>query len=514
MTADLRAVLALDVMQRARPLVAHGRHLLDRTVRWVHTSELVEAAALLKGGELLLTTGLGLAGRGPVAQRSYAEALAANGAAALVLELGWTFPTVPQPLLEAARQVDLPLIALQDIVPFVEMTEEIQTRVLQSRLAELTVDREVAGLVRAQMLQGDGLDALAAALADLLQCPVVLEQVGGEVVACGGLSRPEANARLIQTQASHTAAVEVAGARWGTLRVYDAPTAIAPLIEPALSHGAAAVALTLLHTRQPPSAETRQREEFFADLMSRRLSSPAAVTERGAALGFHVPPDGFFTAFALGGYPAEAEEAVASAASALDHGALVADLDGLVLGLMRTEKRHDTRDVAARLLDSMDALLRRRRFAQPVRLALGPSVQGAGAVGRSLREAKAALEAAVELGIEERVVTARAVAADRLLAGASRDPQLADLAEDVLEPLLRYDEMHDTELVKTLRVYLLHASAKATVAEALHIRRQTLYQRLARIEELVGPLDDADARLSLLVALKVCALRQRRSRPR
>ncbi len=181
---------------------------------------------------------------------------------------------------------------------------------------------------------------------------------------------------------------------------------------------------------------------------------------------------------------------------------------------MRTEKRHDTRDVAAGLLDSMDALLRRRRFAQPVRLVLGPSVQGAGAVGRSLREAKAALEAAVELGIEERVVTARAVAADRLLAGASRDPQLADLAEDVLEPLLRYDEMHDTELVKTLRVYLLHASAKATVAEALHIRRQTLYQRLARIEELVGPLDDADARLSLLVALKVCALRQRRSRPR
>ena len=60
MTLTLGEVLDLDALRRARPEMLHGDHLLHRPVRWVHTSELAEAAFLLKGGELLLTTGQGL----------------------------------------------------------------------------------------------------------------------------------------------------------------------------------------------------------------------------------------------------------------------------------------------------------------------------------------------------------------------------------------------------------------------------------------------------------------------
>src|SRR3954470_9089936 len=104
MALTLREVLALDALQRAAPEMLVGAGLLDRPVRWVHTSELAEAAYLLRGGELLLTTGLGITGRGAVGEAAYVAALAERGVAALALELGWTFPEAPRALIDACAQ--------------------------------------------------------------------------------------------------------------------------------------------------------------------------------------------------------------------------------------------------------------------------------------------------------------------------------------------------------------------------------------------------------------------------
>src|SRR3954453_13031214 len=127
----LAEVLALDVFRRAGPEVVVGEGLLDRPVRWVHTSELAEAAYLLRGGELLLTTGLGITGRGAVGEAAYVAALADRGVAALALELGWTFPEAPRALIRACREHRLPLVVLREIVPFVEMTEQVQAAILE-----------------------------------------------------------------------------------------------------------------------------------------------------------------------------------------------------------------------------------------------------------------------------------------------------------------------------------------------------------------------------------------------
>jgi purine catabolism regulator len=69
MSMSLREVLATDVLQETEPEVLAGHGALDREVRWVHSSEIYEIAPLLSGGELLLTTGLGLAPADAAARR-------------------------------------------------------------------------------------------------------------------------------------------------------------------------------------------------------------------------------------------------------------------------------------------------------------------------------------------------------------------------------------------------------------------------------------------------------------
>ncbi|WP_100524836.1 PucR family transcriptional regulator ligand-binding domain-containing protein [Mycobacteroides abscessus] len=60
MAITVRELLGFEVFRQADPLVVAGEQSLDRPVRWVHSSEIYEIWPLLAGGELLLTTGLGL----------------------------------------------------------------------------------------------------------------------------------------------------------------------------------------------------------------------------------------------------------------------------------------------------------------------------------------------------------------------------------------------------------------------------------------------------------------------
>ena len=51
-------VLAMPAMRGAGPEVVAGQQGLGRQVRWVHSAELADIAPLLRGGDLLLSTGI------------------------------------------------------------------------------------------------------------------------------------------------------------------------------------------------------------------------------------------------------------------------------------------------------------------------------------------------------------------------------------------------------------------------------------------------------------------------
>lgn len=148
----LSDLLELEPFRRCKLEVMCGQHLVHRPVRWVHTSELAEAAALLKGQELLLTSGLGLVGRGGPGLRAYVAALGERRAS-LGLELGWTFSAVPDEMLEAGREYDVPVIALHEIVPFVELAEAGQEAILTRRLATKPPVPNDQASVRARLLR-------------------------------------------------------------------------------------------------------------------------------------------------------------------------------------------------------------------------------------------------------------------------------------------------------------------------------------------------------------------------
>jgi hypothetical protein len=134
MPITLREILELDTVRRGMPRVVAGADRLDTPVRWVHAIELADGVArLLRGGELVLSTGIALP-EAPAGLASYMAELSAAGVAGLAIELGRRYvSSLPAELADAASSRGLVLIEFRQEVAFVEITEAVHTLIFEAR---------------------------------------------------------------------------------------------------------------------------------------------------------------------------------------------------------------------------------------------------------------------------------------------------------------------------------------------------------------------------------------------
>ncbi len=96
----------------------------------------------------------------------------------------------------------------------------------------------------------------------------------------------------------------------------------------------------------------------------------------------------------------------------------------------------------------------------------------------------------------------------RLLGKLEDITAVQEFTNQVIGPLVNYDEQHRSTLVQTIDEYFNHHGNISQTAEALFIHRNTLLYRLDRIQELTGHnLNQANMRLALHLSLKLWQLR-------
>jgi PucR family transcriptional regulator, purine catabolism regulatory protein len=127
-----------------------GQESAQTHVRWVHSTELSDPTPWLKGGEVLLTTGLQL--EGPRSQREFLDRLATHKIAALGFGTGFSHRRLPAALVTAARKRDFPLFEVPYELPFIAITERAFARLLDERYELL--QRTMVGDVLAEALSG------------------------------------------------------------------------------------------------------------------------------------------------------------------------------------------------------------------------------------------------------------------------------------------------------------------------------------------------------------------------
>lgn len=123
------------------------------------------------------------------------------------------------------------------------------------------------------------------------------------------------------------------------------------------------------------------------------------------------------------------------------------------------------------------------------------------------REAVQAMRLGQRLNLN-RLVDFHSLGVFQLLGQIEDIPAVRAFCEQVIGPLVKYDEEHHSSLVQTMDAYFAHHGNISQTAESLFIHRNTLLYRLDRIQELTGQnLNQADMRLAMHLSLKLWQLR-------
>ena len=500
MLPTLRDVLAMPSFVEAdvRVLTGDPEALM---VRWVHSSEVYEMGGLLSGGEVLLTTGLGLHGRTAAQLTAYVDLIADAGCVAIALEIGRSFFVAPPEMVEAAERRGIAFLTLNEIVPFERIVEDfhdllLRRRATTSRSGE-PVWQELLGLV----VGGQGMTSLLNSVARMAGCAVEFIAADGQLVERSrGLAVADVDEPMVEEVRGATGSL-------GRLVLHARPTARRTAIA-----GRAAVAVALELGRHPDLGRRPSlAQAVITDLAGGVLVSHAEVLERMSAAGW-VVGDGEHVIAAAVDVDHQTPvhhvvPVVAEAAQETLGNCLVGSAGHHVVVLAHGWPHALPARVRTRFVEAYDQMrdaptgdaLRTVGVAAPV--ADLADVPGAVAAAREV------VQIARRFGTRTGVLLARDVGAQRVLGSVDASVTSSFIAEQ-LGALIAFDASHSADLVRTLDAHLANGGSKTRTALWLGIRRQSLYARLERIESLLGvELDDFDQLMTLGLALTAWRMR-------
>jgi purine catabolism regulator len=544
MVVTLREVLSLPVVRDAEAEVVAAAGELGRAVRWVHVTELPDIAHLLKGGELLLTTGLGLrAGSGQ--GRRFIRQLAEAGVSGVVFELGPALPEVPPAMRVDAEQLGLPVIVLHRETPFVEVTEQVHRAIISEQYEILRRVEEAGRTLTGMLLDGAETEQVLARLAREVGNPVVLENDAHQLVGFADpIGRPittllsswEAHSRANHREQHRGSVQRTTGSPscawvrirlrhddWGRVHVLETESEVDELGRLVLDRAAMAIGLSMLSHADAENVADRAANAVIADLLSGRIAAPEEVIQRSRSLGSELAGKHLVVLAVeghqeeehdrnrhLAGRPASDElrqrarlqmrTELRASIRAHNCEGLLAVQGGQVLAIVAIST-HASPAVVGDIAEDLQERLRRRM--PGVRLSVGasPPVESEDLV-RAFEQARLAVRFGA--GDGSRVLHQFGdLGTYPLLVRLARGPELAAFVESELGAVLEHDAARSAPLLPTLRAFLNSSGRKADTLRELHIQRRTLYARLERLEALLGrSLDDHETRTRLDLALQ------------
>ncbi|MFC9641533.1 PucR family transcriptional regulator [Streptomyces mirabilis] len=509
---SVRQVLALDRVLAGEPEVVAGAGHLDRSVRWVHVAEAADVGVMLSGGEMVLTTGVLLAGD-PDAQAEYIRSLHRAEAAAVVLGLGRAFPTPPDVMRRAAERCGLPMVVLHRPFPFAELTEEVQSRLVRSKFAAVSLSEAVRTALTGLITTGAPLQRMLDEIAVHAACPVVVTNLAHRVLATAG-ERSAVDDVLrdwerIARQAGGSegdgwirAELGGRGERWGRIVLcgYRGAAATGRLLA-----DRAAEAL-VLHRMLGGSVHTWEEESaqgLLTDLVSGVVPA-RQLLPRARAAGLPVNRRAFVPLVVRDGDPGQLDRVL----RLLGLPGLVAELaDGATAVLLSLARDQDAEALAAHFA----VRLCHETGARTTVAAASPRTAWDDVPG-GLREALHVAEAAADAPADQDqpvLVRLRDVHLRGLIRLLRDDPNVQSFAERELDGLLCGADA-ESELLPVLRTYLATGRNKSRTAQLHHVSRPALYRRLEAIEARLGvDLDDFEQAASVHIALLAHDAQQR-----
>lgn len=459
-----------------------------------HTTELAYPARYIFPGELLLTNGLWLP------ERSAADWIAdvkSAGLPAVAFGLNETYPTIPEDVVRACRELDIALIAVPIDVSFSQITDVLQSAGVPLEAVRLYLNRlrEIGKQLTATSNQAELTQLIYRETG--LDCWLVA--AGGRCIA-GTASPPKRNLlrRAVRMSTSgHVFALlgdglssfaAGRGRRSDLTLVVDAVLKNISdesrwIIETVMPH------FLLEHAEYRARANTRR--VLLRELLELTWTGNVAVEmfdARMRAIG--LDPQSPVTVIAS----ASTFEDLADAVAACDLEGVCSDYDGTQVVVV-----HSNSDQA---LDELAGVIRESNQ-DPVLGSGGPGI-GVKGLRRSLAQALSSYRSAFSRKPGMRIVREHDVGTYSGLLHFVDQNVLEAFHDALIAPIIDWDNKNNGELRNSLQVFLQNDGKWRQASRELHIHHNTLKYRIQKVAALTGrDLTEVDSRIDFALALSL-----------
>lgn len=525
MPVTVAQILRLDSLAQARVLA--GREGLTHPVASVTVGEVPDIADWLSGGEIVLSTMFALI-NDVNRQREFCQRIMAAGASALFVKPKRFVGQFPEDVLEIAEKRGFPIV---------EVPQQVRwTRIMQEAM-EVLINRQATLLEKSQAIhrgllevaiKGGGWAEIAEAVAKLTEMPVLILDVSLEVLALSKsagqdpaqihqaldqphirrqfeeLGRPLTKLmRLDEPSAPQLFVVPVIVGhnRLGYVCVMTPRTELQEMELVALEHAATIAAVEMARDQVRFETEVRLKGDFVDDLTGGRFDTRDSLLRRANFLGCDLSHGATVMVVApdsLDEVPAASEETerqrllerffgrTARLVSEIEPNSLVTLKSERIVVLLAGSAGQEPR--ALDLLASRIQSLAREVAGMRVSVGVSRHTEEPTGLAGSMDEATVALKVGRRLRGEASVMYFDQVGTYKLLFGIwERDPQeLQALYDETLARIDSYDQQNDTQLLRTLVVYLGNDENLSKTSEDLFAHRHTIRYRLQKIAELTG----------------------------
>ncbi|CAM3386822.1 PucR family transcriptional regulator [Marinicrinis lubricantis] len=535
----VQEVLRRPLFQEA--YVAAGAQGLHRRVRWVHILEVSNVEHLIRGEEMILTTGISFP-KNTGSLVAYVEGLVRQHASCLCIEISEQFPDIPEEMKEAADRLQFPLIVFPRQVRFVDLTQDVHSLIINRHhklLKELeSRSREFQRLT----LTSQGIPKVIKRLHASTSSQIAYFPADGKPFFAPAMRIHDqyklmefVYTKLQESNSSEDGELQewdyglqkvliqpagALGSTWAhVVMVLDHPPEEYDVL--ILDSAVISIAQDLLRTRFMEERKLYTENLWVDDLLHLRMKDEERIqsllgsefdrlneaSHRVCLIEYehNVTSEHEWKLAQLEADSAGVHLSMVLRASFEQQGFLplmTLKKNGLVIVAVDVLSHRSSKEGLAQVFETLERVKKDEQLGQLVfRVGVGGSRTGLVHAHQSYQEAIHALALYPCFG--RPILFFEDLGVYRLLFNLTDKQVLHQYIDSYLGPLIHYDEAKGGDLLRTLKVYLDHDGSKQLAAQKLFIVRQSLYYRLEKITELLGKeIMNSEHRLALQVALR------------
>lgn len=470
---------------------AKGQH---NVIKWVHIVESMDAAKLLKGNELILTTGIHLKDNDDDFKQ-FIHQLIASKAAGLCIELGSSIQEIPKSIQQLATEFQLPLIIFHMEVAFVEITQDIHSMLINQQYEMIKNLENYAQQLNKYTLTVNNYEQILMHLYKHLGLQVIFTFNGQKSIFIPNIYKEkyeamqkanpdDAEKHFIQCD------VNIFNQYYGEVCLFSPQRVVTEY--DALILDRTVIALSQYLLRELYIEEKKGMEN--REILNNWLTGKATIEElthfmqdyhansasnRWVVMIHQIQKRNssdvtYYKLFArnvlekFGFYPFILER---------NHQLI------FILADLREQESYKQRIEQA--LAQIQVHNSKYKYADlNILYAVGKCVTHIQAVKNSYTTAKDTLE--IRRKSQQLSYFYEDLHLHHFILQLQKNPSIMEMVTETIDPLIEYDQKHNSQLVETLKVYLQSNGLKKETSERLFIVRQTLYHRLEKIEQLLG----------------------------